>query len=167
MRKIGRNEKCPCRSGKKYKHCCALQPERLHKRVSEQQSQEITLTDAVLKIQSSAAAKKMSFLEIGVFLLYSTIEGDAWLLEVTESDCVQLANNGNVLSLPFDERPENIELDWSHTYTISKKKLLITSYSTREVVQLLGAPTMEIQSASKRIIKKMSPTILNQVHLKE
>jgi len=26
MKKIGRNEKCPCGSGKKYKKCCALQP---------------------------------------------------------------------------------------------------------------------------------------------
>ena len=23
-KKIGRNEKCPCGSGKKYKHCCGL-----------------------------------------------------------------------------------------------------------------------------------------------
>jgi uncharacterized protein YecA (UPF0149 family) len=26
MKKIGRNEKCPCGSGKKYKKCCILQP---------------------------------------------------------------------------------------------------------------------------------------------
>ena len=23
-KKVGRNEKCPCGSGKKYKHCCGL-----------------------------------------------------------------------------------------------------------------------------------------------
>ena len=27
-RKIGRNERCPCGSGKKYKHCCALAKEK-------------------------------------------------------------------------------------------------------------------------------------------
>ena len=25
---VGRNEPCPCGSGKKYKHCCALKPQR-------------------------------------------------------------------------------------------------------------------------------------------
>ena len=28
MAKIGRNEQCPCQSGKKYKHCCALKEPR-------------------------------------------------------------------------------------------------------------------------------------------
>ena len=28
-RRIGRNDACSCGSGKKYKHCCALKPERL------------------------------------------------------------------------------------------------------------------------------------------
>ena len=28
-RGIGRNDPCSCGSGKKYKHCCALKPERL------------------------------------------------------------------------------------------------------------------------------------------
>jgi len=27
--RIGRNDPCPCGSGKKYKHCCALQGRRL------------------------------------------------------------------------------------------------------------------------------------------
>jgi|LSQX01.2.fsa_nt_gb hypothetical protein len=29
MRKIGRNEPCPCGSGKKYKKCCLNNPQRL------------------------------------------------------------------------------------------------------------------------------------------
>ncbi len=28
-REIGRNDPCSCGSGKKYKHCCALKPDRL------------------------------------------------------------------------------------------------------------------------------------------
>ncbi len=164
MKKIGRNEKCPCGSGKKYKHCCALRPEPLVAKMSQEHSLKVTLTEAVQTIQRSAAEKKKAFMELGVFLLFATAEGDAWLLEITDSDCVQLSRGGETLQLPFDENPETIELDWSHTFSINRKQFVIKAYADESITELPDAPSQEINAAIKRIRKKLSPELISQVH---
>mgnify|MGYP001815364088 CR=1 FL=1 len=42
MAKIGRNEKCPCRSGKKFKHCCALTEREQVKQLTPEQAMKVT-----------------------------------------------------------------------------------------------------------------------------
>ena len=42
MAKIGRNEKCPCQSGKKYKHCCGLNARAAAPQLSPEAALKIT-----------------------------------------------------------------------------------------------------------------------------
>lgn len=165
MAKIGRNEKCPCGSGNKYKHCCALRPQAVLDRFSQERCLKVTLTEAIEVIQRDAKDKKASFRELGVFLFYATSRGDAWLLETTQSDCVMLAEGGNVLKMPINENPKTIEIDWSHTFAITQKQLEITSYEDKSVMELSDAPCQEINAAVKRIRKRMSPEMVKQVHV--
>jgi hypothetical protein len=167
MAKIGRNEKCPCGSGNKFKHCCTLKPQEVVELVSQERQLKLTLTEGVEVIQRLAKDKKNEFREIGVFLFYSTEQGDAWLLEVTESDCVQVANGGKALEMSIDENPETIEIDWSHTFSIVDKKFKITSYLDKEVTELSDAPCQKINAAIKRIYKKLTPEMFEHVHLTE
>ncbi len=166
MKKIGRNERCPCKSGKKYKHCCALKPKEVIRQITEENQLKVTLTMAVQGIQQAALKKEKVFEELGVFLLFATVDGDAWLLETTESDCVQVAMGGEILPLPFDEGPDTIELDWSHTYSIIDKQFVITSYKDKTDIVLHKAPSKEVHAAAKRIRKKLSPEMISQVHVK-
>ncbi len=165
MRKIGRNERCPCKSGKKFKHCCALNPETLARQIAEENQIKVTLTEAVQEIQRAAMKKQQIFKELGVFLYFATDTGEAWLLEVTESDCVQVAKDGELLDLPFDENPETIEIDWSHTFSIVDKQLVVISYEDRTECVLGNAPSQEIHAAVRRIKKKLSPEMISQVHV--
>lgn len=134
-------------------------------KVSHERSLRLTLTNGIEVIQRLAAEKKSGVREIGVFIFYSTGKGDAWLLEITESDCVQVAKDGVPLEMPIDENPETIEIDWSHTFTITKKKFIITSYKSNQSTELLDAPCKEISAAIKRIKKKLTPELVKQVHL--
>jgi len=165
MKKIGRNEKCPCRSGKKYKHCCALKPQAMMKPMAPENAARVTLKDAVDHIGAAAGEKKQVFRELGVFLLFSTLAGDAWLLEITESDCVQLARDGSLIDVPIDETPETIVVDWTHTFTVKDRRLEIASYEEKIITILPDAPTGAIQSAIRRIRRKHSPELLEQVHV--
>jgi len=165
MAKIGRNEKCPCRSGKKYKHCCALKVRPARPQISNGRDVKVTLTDGVGAIQVAAGQKKASNRELGVFFLYSTAEGDAWLLEMTDCDCAQVARGGEALASPIDENPDTIEINYSHTFALRDKQFEISAYADKTKQILADAPTKEINAAIKRIRKRFSEEQLRAVHL--
>lgn len=164
MGKIGRNQPCPCGSGKKYKHCC-LTAQQMEQKAIEENQIKITLMNAIAKIQKAAEGKKEDFFELGVFIFFSNTNGDAWLLEVTDSDAVQVARSGEAFEAPIEENSETIEINWSHTYVLRDKKLFLTSYADQEEMQLSGAPTQQINAAMKRVKKRYSQDLLDQVHL--
>ena len=165
MAKIGRNEPCPCQSGKKFKHCCALKEQRAVRQLTPEQALKVTLMGAVQTIQRDAAQKKKMSRELGVFFFFSTAKGDAWLMEMTDCDCVQVAEGGQVLDVPIDENSETIEINWSHTFAIHNKQVVITAYADEKVASLGNAPWRELETAMKRIRKKFSKEQLEKVHL--
>lgn len=165
MAKIGRNEKCPCRSGRKFKHCCARLPRSRTVQPSPEEAMKITLMSGVREIQNDAVAKKALCRELGVFFFYSTTRGDAWLLEMTQCDCIQVARDGDLLDVPIDENPETIEINWSHTYQLNNKQLQVTAYSDKKTQLLEDAPGRELNGAMRRIRKKFSQEQLAKVHL--
>lgn len=165
MAKIGRNEKCPCQSGKKFKHCCALKETRIQPQPTANQAMKVTLMNAVKRIQEDAVSKKALFRELGVFFLFSTAEGDAWLMEMTDCDCVQVAKSAEVMEAPIDENSETIEINWSHTYAIINRQIEITAYDDKAVQQLENAPGRQLKMAMRRIRAKFSEEQLKKVHL--
>ncbi|PID40180.1 MAG: preprotein translocase subunit SecA [Proteobacteria bacterium] len=170
MAKIGRNEPCPCRSGKKYKRCCGSGEKRVagtKDQASPQNRMKVTLMDGVRHIQDIAVQKKAAVRDIGVFFFYSTVKGDAWLLEMTDCDCVKLAEDGVALEPPIDENRETIEVNWSHRFRIKNKGLELTAYSDNTVVHLKDAPSKEIGALARSLRKKFSAEQLQQVHLDE
>ncbi len=164
---IGRNDRCPCGSGKKYKRCCGGRPGGRVTPRSEQggSPEKRTLGAAIARVQALAAEKKEVLEELGVFLLYADQYGDAWLFEVTDSDCIQIASAGTVLEVPLEENEETIVVDWSHSFGFQKKKLQITDHHSRVQSILDNAPSQQLSAISKRILKRFSPEQLNQVHI--
>lgn len=166
MAKIGRNEKCPCRSGKKYKHCCANKAAAARpKPMTPEQVAQVTLMGGVEAIQALAEQREKASREIGVFFFYSTSAGDAWLLEMTDCDCIQVAKGGERLDAEINETPETIEVNWSHTFEIKNKQLELTAYADRAVTVLEDAPAHEVNAMLRRIRKKFSHEQLRQVHV--
>lgn len=165
MAKIGRNDKCPCRSGKKYKHCCALKEREQPPQLSPEEALKVTLTNAVKEIQQDAVSKRVVSRELGVFFFFSTARGDAWLMEMTDRDCVQVAEGGQELEAPIDENSETIEINWSHTFLITKKQVEITAYADKSVMKLENAPASQLNAAMNRIRKKFSKEQLEKVHV--
>lgn len=163
MTKIGRNDKCPCRSGKKYKHCCA------GKAITEtvRDQEPLTLMSQVRLIQEDAQARRANWREVGVFFFFSTADGDGWLLEMTEQDCLQVARLGTLLETPIDEGPQTIEINYSHRFVIDNKQLLVSPYNREDAPAeiLETAPTRELHAALRRIQKKVAAGQLQNVHL--
>jgi hypothetical protein len=131
----------------------------------KQDREKITLRAAIDAMQAKAEAKTASLQELGVFILYADNSGDAWLLEITDSDCIRIAADGVRVEVPLEETDETIVVDWSHRYTFKNKQLSITSYADRAVSILEKAPSQQIFAAERRILRRYSPELLEQVHI--
>ena len=165
MAKIGRNERCPCGSGKKYKHCCARNPQ-VEKRPSTAEEQlKISLMNAVEKSVAAATQKQLQIQELGVFVLLSTTQGNCWLFEVTQSDCVQLAKDTEPLPIPIDENPQTIEIEWSYTYKVKDRQMILTAYTDRNEMVMEDCPVKEVAASIKRIRKKIPQEMLSEIHI--
>ena len=166
MAKIGRNEPCPCGSGLKYKRCC-LKQAKTDEADSPMQQLKLSLMAEIEKVQRAAKQHEEIVRELGVFVFWSNSDGDAWLMEVSESDTVQVASSGEPMEFPIDENPETIEIEWSHTFDIRERQLFITAYADKEESCIETAPTKRINAAIRRVRKKYSDELLSQVHIKE
>ncbi|MFA7382172.1 MAG: SEC-C metal-binding domain-containing protein [Desulfurivibrionaceae bacterium] len=159
-KKIGRNDPCFCDSGKKFKKCClgtgASAPARLALP---------SIKTEVEKIQESAGAGKAAVLAMGVFVFFSTSGGDAWLLEVTDMDAIQVAKGGEKLAVEIEENPETIEINWTHKFEIKNKQFILTSYKDESEEAREDYPAHAILSLVKKIRSRIPPELLSTLHL--
>ena len=165
MVKIGRNEACPCGSGRKFKRCCLGKQQEQTANLTDVQKAQVSLQNAINKIQEAASKGIQKVHEFGVFVFFSTTEGDAWLLEVTDMDALQVAAGKEVLPVDLEENPETIEIEWTHTFAIKNKQFITTAYKDKKVEEIDNYPTHPILAAIKRIKKKYSPEMLESVHI--
>jgi hypothetical protein len=160
MTTIGRNDLCFCGSGKKFKKCC------LGLRVTAPAKPAIpSVKNEVEKIQESAAAKKATVLALGVFVLFSTTGGDAWLLEVTDMDAIQVARGGEKFVVQIEENPETIEINWTHKFDIKNKKFILTSYKDKSEEIREEYPAHSILSTVKKIRSRIPSELISAIHL--
>jgi hypothetical protein len=166
MGKIGRNDRCPCGSGRKYKHCCAGRDEAARQaQFTANQGPQVTLSGEVSKIQEQARLKIATVRELGVFFLFATASGDAWLLEMTDCDAIQIAAAGQLIDPQIEESPETIAVNWTHTFAVQDKRLTLTAYADKALLDIAGAPSQAIAAALRRLRRHFSKEQLRQVHV--
>lgn len=165
MAKIRRNQPCPCGSGSKHKHCC-LPLQQAGVPPAPRRQRRLSLLGEIETIQQAAVRFQETFRELGVFVLFSMKNGDAWVLEVTDRDAVQVAAAGRPLPPPVSEGPELIEADWSHTFAFRERRLLLTAYQDGAEAELAGAPATRISAAVRRIMRQHPAELLGRVHLR-
>jgi len=167
MAKVGRNDPCPCGSGRKFKRCCLGKQQTAGTNLTEIQQAQISLQNAISKIQEKASQGVQKVHELGVFVLFSTTGGDAWMLEVSQSDALQVAAAKEILTVDFEENPETIEINGTHTFEIEEKQYVITAYKDKKVTTIENYPTHPISAAIKRIKKRYSSELLESVHVEQ
>lgn len=172
MSKTGRNDLCPCGSGLKYKKCC-LQKDAEERRATAPAgggaaaaAYRPVIRPAAEKAQQAASEKRQGIGALGVLLLFSTTSGDAWLLEITGGDALQLSDQGVALPVVIEENPETTEVEWSHTYALREGQFAVTSYKDKaEKVYAADYPVKEIDEAIEAIRKGMPDGLADMVHV--
>ncbi len=167
MTKIGRNEPCHCGSGRKYKKCCLPQEQEraTAPQVMEPHGEVRTVRAEVEKIKKAAMEKQQVVRISGVLILFSTRDGDSWLLELTDGDALQLTDKGRELEVLIDENPENTLIEWTHTYACKDGKFVVESYKDKLQTMHDGYPVQKIATAAEEIRKLLPPGYAGMVHL--
>lgn len=143
MKKTGRNEPCPCGSGLKYKKCCLIHVDPMVAK-SAQTSPDRIISDEIVKLQKSSTEKKRSFKVMGAFAFFSTVAGDAWLLELTEQDAVQVAKQGESMDVVIKETEDTLEISWSHSFAKKGNEFITTAYQDNYVETRRNWPTARL-----------------------
>lgn len=166
MVKISRNQPCPCKSGKKYKHCCLLTGKFFENNSSQAVEETNSLQNQIRNIQNMAREKRSVVFDHGVFIFFSNSDGDAWMLAVAGMDGLQVSEAAEPLAIEIEENSETIEINFSHTWTIIKKKiLLLTSCKDKKETELVNAPTLRINAAMRRVHKRYTAKMLEDVEV--
>lgn len=163
MVKIGRNEQCPCGSGLKYKKCCLQK--HLANKGAQIQPQKISIKEEVAKLQQAAANHEETLKVIGVFIFFSTKDGDAWLLELTDMDAVVVARGGEAIEVEINESPETIEVNWSHQFSVKSRVFTTTAYADKAVETFTNYPSASISATIKKLQSRFSSELLEQIHV--
>ncbi len=169
MAKIGRNDPCPCGSGLKYKKCCLPQEaeQRAVVAASAGGNPEYrpVIRQGVEMIQQAASEKRQEIGTLGVLLLFSTTAGDAWMLEITGGDALQLSDQGLPLQVGIEENPETTEVEWGHTYELRQGQFVVTSYQDKNEKIYEGYPVAELEKAVAAIRQGMPEGLADMVHV--
>jgi hypothetical protein len=160
MGKIGRNDPCFCGSGRKFKKCC------LGKGAGGQADPVMpSVKKEIERIRESAAAGESVVRTLGVFVLFASQGGDAWLLEVTDMDAIQVARDGKPLDITIEENPETIEIDWTHKFQDRDRKLVLVSYKDKSETVPEGYPGHSILSTVRKIRKRIPADLMRAIHV--
>jgi hypothetical protein len=166
MANIGRNEACPCGSGKKYKNCCARDPALVAAELSSAEAQVPTLSAEILKLRDKVSAMSAAMWTRGVFVFFSTDEGDAWVLEASGMDALQVAAAGRQIDVDVVQTADAIEVTWSHQFSI-RKDFTVTDYADQSRSILASYPAARIRALLSKARSSLPPEMLASIHLDE
>ena len=166
MANIGRNEACPCGSGKKYKNCCARDPALIAAEVGAADARTPTLSAEIAKLRDKVNAKSAAMWTRGVFVFFSTEQGDAWVLEASGMDALQIASAGHQLEVDVAQTESAIEVTWSHQFTI-RKDFTVKDYADQRLTAFGDYPAARIRTLLSKARSSLPPEVLASIHLDE
>ena len=162
--KIGRNDICPCGSGKKHKHCCLSNLERTPAGPPRKQ-RVVSLLEAVDVIRQCALEHCSRTIALGVFVLWADEKGNAWLFEVTGGDAVCLVKDGEEQKVLIDENSETIEIDYQYNFVEQDGSLVLNGYENEDQVTIHKTKSSGLLESFEQVRKKCTPEILARLHV--
>lgn len=166
MANIGRNETCPCGSGKKYKNCCARDPALIAAELSADDAQTLTLSAEIAKLRDKVREKSAVMWTRGVFVFFTTEQGDAWVLEASGMDALQIAVSGRQIEVDVTQTESAIEVTWSHQFSI-RKDFTVTDYADQRHTVCADYPAARIRALLSKARSSLPPEVLASIHLDE
>ena len=102
------------------------------------------LAEEIDYIQGRAADHDGRLVTVGPLVLFSTENGDAWLLDPADHLAARLARDGDPEQLYFEETDTSFAIRWMGNYQIHVDAFVFTDRNTACVTTILGYPTRRL-----------------------
>jgi hypothetical protein len=114
----------------------------------EVRSDKVSVAGEAEYIVARAMAEDARVVSLGPLVFFSTVTGDAWVLDAEDNLALQLATAGTRLAFAITETPERFAIEWAGTFRIEGERMIladntgrlrtIIGYATREIAAALG-----------------------------
>ncbi|MEZ5565460.1 MAG: zinc chelation protein SecC [Gammaproteobacteria bacterium] len=125
-----------------------------------------TLAAEIKKLQQKAGQRQAAMWTKGVFVFFSTADGNAWVLEASGMDALQVAAAGTPQDAEVIQTPDAIEVTWSHRFTI-RKDFTVIAYADQQRTVLPDYPAGRLRALLDKARHSLPPEQLAQIHLGE
>lgn len=126
-------------------------PKRRRSRRQTLSREEYSITREVEYIIKRAENEESSVVKIRELILFSTMTGDAWILDFQDGLGLCLARNGDRQPFTITESPTIFNIEWTADYRIDGDAFIVAERSGR-IRKIFGYPTSEILRATFQVI---------------
>ncbi|MGO8673013.1 MAG: hypothetical protein ACLQVD_16850 [Capsulimonadaceae bacterium] len=118
--------------------------------MTEPQSEDdLDLRQEILYIQERAAAHDPRVVNIGELLLFSTAEGDAWVLDTADRLAMRVAEGGVALPATIDETEDSFAIRWPGRFRLDGAVFIYLGETVGDFQGFRGYPTRQIAAQMK------------------
>ena|SRR3990172_8953132 len=110
--------------------------------------EQISISREADYIVQRAQEGEARIVRLGALVLFSTLSGDAWLLDIEDELALCLARSGEKQSFRIIETPTNFGIEWTANYRIEGEGFVVIE-QTGQVRTIIGYPVNEILQAAK------------------
>ncbi|MGH7944601.1 MAG: SEC-C metal-binding domain-containing protein [Opitutaceae bacterium] len=105
---------------------------------------DVSFSGEARLVQRRAQDREMSIIRLGPIVFFSTVTGDAWMLDANDGEAACLARDGELEPVPIHETANRFGIEWHARYQIEEGMFVVmeANGTTRAVA---GYPVLEIQ----------------------
>lgn len=108
--------------------------------------EQVSISKEADYIIQRAQESDTRIVRLGVLVLFSTVSGDAWLLDIEDGLALCLAKEGERQPFRIKETPTKFNIEWVANYRIEDEKFVVIERSG-QARTIIGYPTREIAQA--------------------
>ena len=126
----------------------------MKRRKGKLQSREVRAHDLSIAgeanyVVARAMAKECCVVSLAPLVFFSTMTGDAWVLDANDNSALQLAAAGERLPFAISETSEHFAIEWPATFRFEGERMLVRD-DAGGARTIIGYPSREITAAMAR-----------------
>ena len=103
-------------------------------------AKDFHVADEIQYIQGRAARHDGRFVTVGPLALFSTVTGDAWLLDPADHLAARVARDGDPEDVYLEETDTNFAIEWKGEYRIDGDAFVYIDRDSGRIIAILGYP---------------------------
>ena len=98
-----------------------------------------------------AQKQEMHVVDVGMLVLFSTVAGDAWILDPIDQFALQLAKGGRRMEFGIQDKGKSFAVAWNADHRVEGDAFIVAERESDRVRVVDGVPLKHIREAAERL----------------